>query len=389
VARRLPLALALLVLTAAGPCTTPTASLTVLPNPAQTGQRVTFDASATKDASRFIFYPGVGEKCFNPEGERCQDQRDPIFTHVYDSPGIYTVTLTAREEGLRLSGDRWFQTDVASQTLTVTDPTLPTPGFVMDPNPACSKGVVGFDASSSADPGGIARYEWDLDGDGTFETDTGTDPTATSQNYGVSPAKRNVALRVTDGDGNTAELKHPLVIDDTLCRPAPAARVSVAGAGNKTRFALSMVPTLRRRGFGMANGNHYTISGLRARGTVKLSGLPAPLQRVRRARWVADLSATLNMRTKRLVVQGEALLDLGRRGRLCTGIVVDRRKGIRTQGRMQVLGGSGHAGHIDGSAAYRGELGRKGQMMVSGQMQMKSVKSRGLTRACRQLLPSH
>ena len=32
-----------------------------------------------------------------------------------------------------------------------------------------------FDASASADPDGtIAKYEWDLDGNGTYETDTGT-----------------------------------------------------------------------------------------------------------------------------------------------------------------------------------------------------------------------
>ena len=41
--------------------------------------------------------------------------------------------------------------------------------------------TVTFDGSASSDPGGaIAKYEWDLDGNGTFETDTGTVATTTS-----------------------------------------------------------------------------------------------------------------------------------------------------------------------------------------------------------------
>ena len=48
------------------------------------------------------------------------------------------------------------------------------------PNPAETGQTVTFDASASSDPDGtIAKYEWDLDGNGTYETDTGTTPTAT------------------------------------------------------------------------------------------------------------------------------------------------------------------------------------------------------------------
>jgi PKD repeat protein len=66
-----------------------------------------------------------------------------------------------------------------------------------------------FDASASSDPDGtIAKYEWDLDGNGAFELDTGAVPSAPAQNYataGIYP----VALRVTDNDGlqNTMQLQ--------------------------------------------------------------------------------------------------------------------------------------------------------------------------------------
>lgn len=62
--------------------------------------------------------------------------------------------------------------------------------------------VVEFDATSSTDDGGIVSHRWDLDGDGSFETDTGADPFATAS-YGV-PGERTVGLRVSDGYGESA-----------------------------------------------------------------------------------------------------------------------------------------------------------------------------------------
>ena len=57
-----------------------------------------------------------------------------------------------------------------------------------------------FNASGSSDPDGtIAKYEWDLDGNGTYETDTGTTPTTT--NTYATERTVNVGLRVTDNVG--------------------------------------------------------------------------------------------------------------------------------------------------------------------------------------------
>lgn len=62
---------------------------------------------------------------------------------------------------------------------------------------------VDFDASGSLDDDGqIVKYEWDFDGDGTFETDSGSDPLK-SHNY-ASSFQGLVAMRVTDDDGLTA-----------------------------------------------------------------------------------------------------------------------------------------------------------------------------------------
>ena len=60
--------------------------------------------------------------------------------------------------------------------------------------------TVGFDASGSTDPDGpISKYEWDIDGDGTYERSgvkvLGSYP---------APTVAGVTLRVTDADGLTA-----------------------------------------------------------------------------------------------------------------------------------------------------------------------------------------
>jgi hypothetical protein len=51
-------------------------------------------------------------------------------------------------------------------------------------------------AASSTDDNGIARYEWDLDGNGTFETNTGTSQTVQAPFTTVGP--RTVRVKVTD-----------------------------------------------------------------------------------------------------------------------------------------------------------------------------------------------
>ncbi len=60
-----------------------------------------------------------------------------------------------------------------------------------------------LNASGSTDPnGGIVDYSWDVNGDGTYETDTGSNPVLTTSLAGEGTY--NVGLRVTDKTGATA-----------------------------------------------------------------------------------------------------------------------------------------------------------------------------------------
>lgn len=61
--------------------------------------------------------------------------------------------------------------------------------------------AVNFDASGTTDDGTITKYEWDFDGNGTYDQDTGTTPTAS---YSYTTAGFYFAkVRVTDNDGFT------------------------------------------------------------------------------------------------------------------------------------------------------------------------------------------
>lgn len=97
-----------------------------------------------------------------------------------------------------------------SRTFTV-DSAAPTARLNVTPSPAVTDQTVTFDAGPSNDlEGPIVRYEWDLDGDGDFERDTGAD-SDTTRSY-ANTRRLDVAVRVTDDAGNTATATEDLTI---------------------------------------------------------------------------------------------------------------------------------------------------------------------------------
>ena len=97
----------------------------------------------------------------------------------------------------------------ATRNFTVDSP--PTAVLKIAPERTLVGRSVTFDGSGSSDANGsIARYQWDLDGDGSFETDTGGEP-QTSRTY-ATPATVPVRLRVTDSTGTTGETTGTLAV---------------------------------------------------------------------------------------------------------------------------------------------------------------------------------
>ena len=192
----------------------PSATFTASPNPAAAGQTVTLNASASSD----------------PDGsvQAYEWDLDGNGTFERDAGPNPVITTTFAQEGdvqvrLRVIDDRQG-TDIEAKTVTVTG-RGPTASFTATPNPVTVGQAVGFDATGSTDPDGtIVRYQWDLDGDGTFETDTGTTRT-TSRIYSAT-GDVSVKLRVTDDEGGISEATRAVTVVPT--NQAPVADFTVS-----------------------------------------------------------------------------------------------------------------------------------------------------------------
>lgn len=89
----------------------------------------------------------------------------------------------------------------------------PMAQLVAAPNPVLVDSTVVLDATASSDPDGpIARFEWDLDGDGEYERDTGAQG-LTTMSYPV-PGIVTVSVRVTDAVGRTAAATRPVRVSE-------------------------------------------------------------------------------------------------------------------------------------------------------------------------------
>jgi hypothetical protein len=79
--------------------------------------------------------------------------------------------------------------------------------------------TVNFDASASFDPdgGSISKYEWDWEGDGIYDADTGTNAT-TSHTYMIAGAYP-AAVRATDDDSNSSSASVDIAISDLVLDP--------------------------------------------------------------------------------------------------------------------------------------------------------------------------
>jgi PKD repeat protein len=178
----------------------PTAAFTATPNPAVTGATITFNASTSKD----------------PDGTISKYEWDFDGNGTYETNGGSNSSATrtfptvgARTIGLRVT-DNSSATATTTQTVTIQN-APPTPSFTISPSPATAGSTVTFNASASTDNNGtISKYEWDLDGNGTYEVNGGATKT-TTRSY-TSAGDVTVGLRVTDNEGATATTTKPLTV---------------------------------------------------------------------------------------------------------------------------------------------------------------------------------
>jgi PKD domain len=113
--------------------------------------------------------------------------------------------------------------------------------------------AVTFDASGSRDEdGSITKFEWDLDGDGTYERDTGSSPVA-GKTYSAADSV-TVTVRVSDDDGKATDETMVVRIGgpgeaprNAAGEPTPAA-VGAVGRTSAPIGRLKLVRSRARRG---------------------------------------------------------------------------------------------------------------------------------------------
>ena len=181
----------------------PTAKLTV--DPAE--MRPTFTL-ITLDASGSAPTPGENETLtnyrFDLDGNgtfETDNGAEPKLETKFTTPGSHNVQVQVRDS----HGDT-----ATAGAVVVASNRPPVPAFTA---PAIVKpgATATFNASPSSDPdGSITLYEWDLDGNDDFETNTGTTPTV-SRVYPTA-GKVKIQLRVTDNSNATATIAKELVV---------------------------------------------------------------------------------------------------------------------------------------------------------------------------------
>lgn len=153
-----------------------------------------------------------------------------------------------------LSGSATSPTEIE---LNLLDPIIvsgtpnepPLVGFTVSPADLRINQPVTFDASSSFDPDGqIAKYEWDFNGDGLFDSTT-TEPTVT---YTYSTAgSKSVTVRATDNEGATARSTLSVSIGDLAVRVTRTISTSAALPGSTFLVVVRIEPQMDVAGVGL------------------------------------------------------------------------------------------------------------------------------------------
>ncbi|MBO9531495.1 MAG: PKD domain-containing protein [Solirubrobacteraceae bacterium] len=163
----------------------------------QVGQQITFDATTAFDPDGTI----IGYEWnldAGTTGNYIDQGSNKTYTTSYSQPGLYSVSLRVR--------DNLGATAVVEHDVKVT--AAPTAKAVASTTTPQINQSVSFDGTGSTDSDGtLSAYAWDLDGNGSFETN-GATASKSYPNAGTVAVK----LKVTDNDGATNIAVLPITV---------------------------------------------------------------------------------------------------------------------------------------------------------------------------------
>jgi len=170
----------------------PTVTLSATSSSGNAPLTVDFTATANDPDGIVVSY----DWDFNGDGSVDLSSTNNLATYTFTSAGTYKTTVTVTDDQ--------GATATASVTITVNSYSNTPPQVTLSATPTSGTTplTVDFRANASDQDGSIVSYEWDLNGDGSFERNTGTSP-LTSYTYNNSGTV-NVTVRVTDDQGATA-----------------------------------------------------------------------------------------------------------------------------------------------------------------------------------------
>jgi sugar lactone lactonase YvrE len=162
------------------------------------------------------------------------------------SDGDGSIVKVARSGGAQstLSSGALFNHPLG---IAVVSNRPPVASLTVTPALVAAGDRVKLDATGSRDPEGLKLvYEWDLDGNGTFETPSGTTPTAMPRFS--TDGVRTLAVRVNDPHGGRTVARATLRVDGSqpvLTRLWSSKRTIKAGRSVKIDFRLSEAAMVR------------------------------------------------------------------------------------------------------------------------------------------------
>jgi YD repeat-containing protein len=230
----------------------PNGAFTISQNPAKTSTAITFNAAISNDPDGTI---AKYEWDLDGDGSfETNTGTKSSVTHSFAAEGTYNVRLRVTDNG--------GATDLAVRTITIIDNQPPTASFTATPNVTKKGEPIAFSGAASSDPDGtIAKYEWDFDGDGSYETNGGASP-AISHTY-ATPGTYTVGLRVTDNGGKTATTTRPVSINSGEISKYSDSVLATPGLDHYWRMGETTGPTFAdSKGSSPATASGGTIFGV-------------------------------------------------------------------------------------------------------------------------------
>jgi hypothetical protein len=294
--------------------------------------------------------------------------------HTYTAPGS---VLTRHMVRAQTTSQNITGFDVAVETAVVdvgeNPGQSPMASFTVTPNPVRPEQDVTFDASAST--GGtsngathaVSGYAWDLDGDGSYETDGGSNPVYVLKDGYPSVGDRTVGLQVTDDVGSVGTTTRTVMVRFSR-RVQIETRIQKRLSDSGEVFSLAPNGHTVDEGTPYVNGDELIISDVEARGRLPARLFPEELRRgMRKVRADAIVQASIDLETDLTRANGFALLTFPAGGRACLAFQATGSATATPSGRYRVLGGRGRdADRLRGVGTAEGMLTTSG-IEINGQ----------------------